>query len=124
MNAELSREQIRELQSLLTSKQERLLQDIAQALADSDNEHYADMAGRVHDTGDQSVADLLSDINLITINHLVKETRVIDAAMQRIKNGSYGVCINCQKSIAFNRLKAEPAASRCITCQQSQEDTI
>jgi len=40
----------------------------------------------------------------------------IDAALQRIEDGTYGTCTNCGKEIAVGRLEAHPWASLCIDC--------
>ena len=40
----------------------------------------------------------------------------IDAALQRIEDGTYGTCTNCGKQIAVERLEAHPWASLCIDC--------
>jgi len=40
----------------------------------------------------------------------------IDAALQRIEDGTYGTCTKCGKEIAVGRLEAHPWASLCIDC--------
>ena len=40
----------------------------------------------------------------------------IDAAVERLRDGTYGVCDTCGESIARARLAAQPAARRCIAC--------
>jgi len=40
----------------------------------------------------------------------------IDAALARIEDGTYGMCTNCGKAIAVERLEAHPWASLCIDC--------
>lgn len=46
----------------------------------------------------------------------VAEVRQIEAAMQRIEDGSYGYCIVCDEEIAEKRLRFNPAAATCIDC--------
>lgn len=41
----------------------------------------------------------------------------IDAALERIENGTYGICTNCGEPIKKERLEALPYASLCIDCQ-------
>lgn len=41
----------------------------------------------------------------------------IDAAFDRLRNGHYGRCDRCSRSIERERLEAVPTATRCITCQ-------
>jgi len=45
----------------------------------------------------------------------------IDAALQRINEGNYGICQGCGKKIPQTRLKALPYARLCVKCQQDQE---
>ena len=45
-----------------------------------------------------------------------KEIRQIDAALMRISEGSYGICISCGKPVGDKRQEALPFATRCIDC--------
>ncbi len=45
----------------------------------------------------------------------------LDEALNRIKDGSFGVCIGCKKSIPVTRLKAIPHAQTCMKCQEQIE---
>ena len=45
----------------------------------------------------------------------------IDAALEKIKQGEYGDCINCGEDIGVKRLKARPVAELCIDCKSEQE---
>lgn len=45
----------------------------------------------------------------------------IDAALLKIKDGSFGLCEECDKAISKTRLKAVPYAKLCIKCQKARE---
>jgi RNA polymerase-binding protein DksA len=45
----------------------------------------------------------------------------IDAALDRIANGTYGRCTNCDGQIPVERLEALPWATLCIECQRDRE---
>ena len=45
----------------------------------------------------------------------------IDAALQRIEEGTYGTCTNCGREIPVERLEANPWASLCIDCKRRAE---
>ena len=47
--------------------------------------------------------------------------RRIRAALDRIKDGSYGICLQCEEEIAPKRLKAMPWAELCIACQEQAD---
>jgi DnaK suppressor protein len=40
----------------------------------------------------------------------------IDAALQRLEDGTYGRCESCGQPIAPERLAARPTATRCVAC--------
>lgn len=40
----------------------------------------------------------------------------IDSALQRLENGTFGVCITCGEDIAEKRLAFDPASLKCIAC--------
>jgi RNA polymerase-binding transcription factor DksA len=42
--------------------------------------------------------------------------QAIDAALARLREGTYGFCIHCGEAIAPQRLIAMPEAVSCITC--------
>ena len=45
----------------------------------------------------------------------------IDDALNRIENGTYGLCVACGKSINPKRLEAVPYATLCVDCKEKQE---
>jgi DnaK suppressor protein len=45
----------------------------------------------------------------------------LDDALKKIEEDSYGICEECKKLIAKNRLKAVPHARLCVKCQQKKE---
>ena len=48
-------------------------------------------------------------------------SREISAALERIDNGSFGICLNCEEEIAARRLAAVPWTALCIGCQEVAE---
>lgn len=45
----------------------------------------------------------------------------IDRALQRMVDGTYGLCEICEETIGLARLKARPVATLCISCKEEQE---
>jgi len=45
----------------------------------------------------------------------------IKRSLEDIENEEYGICEDCGREIAFERLKARPVARRCIRCKTKQE---
>jgi RNA polymerase-binding protein DksA len=73
---------------------------------ETQDQHLGDTATAMHD---REVDYTLED----NAEHLLV---AIDAALSRIDDGSYGVCMNCGKPIGEERLEALPWAERCIDC--------
>jgi RNA polymerase-binding transcription factor DksA len=93
------------------------------ALMESRKESYADIAGEVHDLGDESVADELLALNSELAERHSHELLEIERARQRIADGEAGNCVDCAGDIAVERLIANPVAERCIDCESRHERT-
>ena len=45
----------------------------------------------------------------------------VQAALRRINEGTYGLCVDCGKPVPEGRLEARPDASRCVACQGKRD---
>jgi DnaK suppressor protein len=45
----------------------------------------------------------------------------IKEALERIEQGTYGICEDCGEEISTERLKARPVTTLCIDCKKTQE---
>lgn len=113
--------ELHEFREQLEERYEELREEIRQDLLDTREEHFIDLAGQVRDLEEQSVADLLVDIDLELMDRHVGEARDIEAALSRIDTGRYGVCAGCGEDIPTARLRAFPTAKRCRPCQERYE---
>ncbi len=117
----ISEQQLHMLKNHLEQRFYELREQIRQELLASNEQHYIDLAGRVHDSGEASVADLLKDVNLATMDRHINEIRAIDAALMRMAHAMYGICSDCDGFIELERLKVQPTALRCHACQTKLE---
>ena len=66
-----------------------------------------------------------SEINLAITGRLRERERglinKIDAALDKIEEGSFGTCESCGEDIGIKRLEARPVAELCIDCKSEQE---
>ncbi|HVO29090.1 MAG TPA: TraR/DksA C4-type zinc finger protein [bacterium] len=51
-----------------------------------------------------------------------RELERIDAALRRIEDGTWGVCVDCGDSIEPQRRHALPEAAFCRTCERAKEE--
>jgi DnaK suppressor protein len=49
------------------------------------------------------------------------DIRLVDAALTRIENGTYGLCLRCDETINLKRLGVMPHAAFCVNCQEAVE---
>jgi len=78
----------------------------------------AQTAGDVVDAALDSAQDEISS-QLAEVES--RELASIENALQRMRDGQYGVCEGCGTSIPMARLNALPYATLCINCQREQE---
>ena len=70
---------------------------------------------------DWAQADAERDLSIALEERESAELVAIDAALKRIADGSFGLCVDCGASIATARLHANPTALRCVGCQDKTE---
>jgi RNA polymerase-binding protein DksA len=121
--AGLTPAEISQMRDRLRQRDQQLRTAIHAALMDNADKTYAEVAGRVLDSAEQSVADLLADARILEMEKEVAEQADVVAALARITDGTYGVCIDCGDDIGLKRLDAWPTAKRCIRCQTHYETT-
>lgn len=111
-----------QLRAQLVSARDRLHEELRRENAErADSDSGGSLSGAVPDPGDAAVASEQADLRHAQIGRDVAELRQIEAALGRIEDGSYGVCSVCGLDIAAARLRASPAAERCIVCQSAFE---
>jgi len=114
--------QLDQLVRKLKQDYQKLVQAVRDELENSGNQHRIDLLNsEPGDSGDESLANALADFNLAILDRHIDEMRDIEAALQRVRNGEYGTCIDCGDQITFPRLMAYPTAKRCIVCQEQRE---
>ncbi len=110
---------------LLTKKKEALMKGIQHIADDALKTSQRDAAGDLS-AYSMHMADVATDNydREFSLGLADKEQNLlhrIDAALEKIENGTYGECETCEKKISKVRLKAVPYAELCIPCQEKQE---
>lgn len=77
-------------------------------------------------TGDVNYGDGFSDAGAATaertevmgvVDALRGQVEGIDAALARIKDGTYGTCASCGNEIGADRLEFRPSSILCVSCK-------
>ena len=101
-----------------------LLQGRLQELLSNADDTVNEMTGEIESFPDPTDrASLESDRNF-TLRIRDRERKLIGkikAALERIEDGSFGVCDTCGGEISFKRLQARPVTTQCIDCKKKDE---
>jgi DnaK suppressor protein len=100
----------------LLAWREQLLRESEDVITQLQNENWqeADMTDRV-------AVEMDAALELRTRERYRKLIRKIDAALERIQDGSYGYCAETGQEIGLKRLEARPIATLSIEAQEQHE---
>lgn len=102
----------------LTEERATLLHQLSELGADANGEL----------TGDMDYGDAFADAGAATaertetmgiIDNLKVHLDDVDSSIGRIRDGTFGVCTECGKSIGDDRMEYRPTSSKCINCKSS-----
>ena len=119
----LTPQQLQELRKRILDRRRQLAIELRGDAERSRGEQYGELAGATHDSGDESVADLLADLDQAELSRDLAELRDLEVAHMRMEGGTYGICTDCGTQISYERLRANPGATRCVACQSRHEKT-
>ena len=106
----------------LESRRAALRVEVKTQLDGSDDDRIVGLRNRIKESGDEwGVADGLAELDIAEVRHALAELAEVDAALARMRAGTYGECRDCGESIAPARLAASPTATRCVACPERYE---
>lgn len=73
------------------------------------------------DVADQASAEAASSLTFRLRDREYHLFRKVVQALQRLEDGTYGICEECGEPIAVERLLARPVTTLCLSCKQEQE---
>ena len=97
----------KELESRLAAMQARLM-SIKEEVTQS---HSGDSAEQAQERENDEVVDAIG-------NETAQSIRGLQAALERLDGGTYGLCENCGEEIGRKRLEVVPEATRCVNCAE------
>lgn len=113
-------DRLQAIRARLVEQIRALTEDVAHGLdalgAEEDRHHIADLEDLAGDTGTDSVLFEQFRSNGATLEQ-------IQRALERIDEGSYDRCEECESEIGAARLEALPFATLCIACKRKLEST-
>ena len=118
---QLTNAQRETLHARLAERARILRGEIAEALHDSATPAGLGLPDRRAEAGDEAIADLESGIELAGMERDADELNAVLEALARMESDRFGLCADCGAPIAYERLLAQPQASRCIRCETERE---
>jgi DnaK suppressor protein len=109
------------LHRMLMGKRQELMQEITGNLGASLTEDQRRRLESAMDVGDQSLMDLDRELGISLMEMRNKRRQLIDEALARLEDSTYGLCDECGVEINEKRLAAVPFAKLCVACQSKQE---
>ena len=71
--------------------------------------------------GDMATSTFDRELDYTLEENVERALAAIDAALQRIEDGTYGTCETCGEPIGVERLEALPWTTQCIDCKRREE---
>ncbi len=102
----------------------KLLQDKLNALLDEADKTLEEMTvsdSKVADPADRATLESDRSFELRIRDRERKLIKKIKTALERIDDGTYGICEECGEDIGVKRLEARPVTTMCIECKSKQE---
>lgn len=74
---------------------------------------------------DENVREVATYSDNLSLEHSLEKTlRDINKSLERIKQGTYGICKYCGQEIGEKRLEARPVSSACVACKEKLTQKI
>lgn len=118
-NAKRDRKEV--LRKLLLAKRDALTKRIQQQLGQTLTDEQQRRLESAMDSGDQALVDLEREMGISLQEMRNKERQLIEEALIRLEEGTYGICAECGEEISEKRLEAMPFAQYCVACQSKLE---
>ncbi len=115
---------VTEYKKRLVTLRAELTEQVDDDLEETHREIHAQTSDGTGDSGDIAMTDQVSHLGLAAASRHSEQLHAVIEALERIKQGTYGICIDCDQSIGEKRLLADPAVYRCIDCQEKSERTF
>ncbi len=104
---------------------EKLLQerDVLVAEVDKIQKHSNDeFESEVPDINDEAARTYSRQVMLSRGEADRQQLKLIDEALESIERGDYGICVDCELEIPYERLKSVPFVERCVDCMTKLEE--
>jgi RNA polymerase-binding transcription factor len=114
----MEKKALEQFKKTLEDRQRLLRQSVSRTEQDG---RTADVSDSAQDIADRASSSYQKEFLFHQSNTDRQLLLLVDGALDRIRQGSYGECIACGNEINPKRLQAVPWTRYCISCQEKQE---
>lgn len=110
-----------DLNTMVASQYRVILEERARTLRLKMSTPTAQLVARIEEPNDNGELADRSHTEWLFLNRNAATTRElheIEQALERIEEGTYGICMECERPITPKRLDAVPWARYCVACQE------
>jgi DnaK suppressor protein len=109
------------LHRMLMARRQEVMREIEADLGQSLTEDQQRRLESARDVGDQALMDLERELGISLLEMRNRKRQLLDEAIRRLAEGTYGRCAECGVEISEKRLAAVPFAKLCVECQAKEE---
>jgi DnaK suppressor protein len=102
--------------TLLDMKEKLLAEGLGKSLPDN-----LDASLDIGDEGDRAGNERIRDVSILLSARNKEKVLAIEEALEKIREGTYGMCEECGEEIGGGRLEVMPLAKSCVTCRARLE---
>ena len=121
----LTKKDLERYKKILQEIRTKIAGDLKHLESDSLNTNQRDAAGDLSGysfhMADMATDNFDREFTLGLASNEQQSLNMIDVALRKIEEGTYGICEQCDKPIAAKRLNAMPHGRLCIKCQELEE---
>ena len=111
-------ERLDEIKKILLQMKADTLKEISKAVKSTADVTTGEPSGDIYD---QASSERDRELGLLLGDREREKLVAIQEALERIEDGSYGICESCESDIAPGRLEALPFTRLCVSCQSDRE---
>ena len=113
----MNKAQLKKFKTLLETKRDEIVKKAKQTL----NEDMMLDANDLPDEMDLASSEYLQSFTFRLRGREKSFLDKIERALQKIEEGTFGACEECEEEIQVKRLEARPETTLCIRCKEDQE---
>lgn len=121
----LSEKKLKEFKALIKAELKEstaYVEDVNKDQSKGARESSGDLSSYAYHQADQGSDTNLMEQNVMMLEHEREKIRLLNDALRKIHEGTFGICELCGANIGESRLEVIPYAKYCIDCMSKMED--